>query len=92
MPLLKNVPVVRLLVIAELALLAQRHVQRLEPEERVRLVVLLSHGRGMPASERTELRALVAKLDVPAFAGSAAGRLLPHRITSPVSSLLHRPT
>lgn len=76
MPGLKHLPVMRLLAIAELALLARTHIRQLAPEERRRLVVLTGRGRGMSASERKELSALLEKLDVYALLGPA-GRLLP---------------
>jgi len=84
-PGLKRLPVVRLLAIGELALVARRHLQHLDPAERQRLAGLVKRGRGMSADEREELRGLIAKLDARAFAGSAAQRLspvpLPKRLT-----------
>jgi hypothetical protein len=70
----------RLIAIAEVALLAQSHLRRLAPGERRRLVQLVRRGRGMSAPEREELRALIQKLDVRAFAGSAVSHLSPVRI------------
>lgn len=70
----------RLLALAEVALLAKKHLERLQPEERRRLIEIVRHGRGMSATERRELRALVGKLDVRAFAGTAAKRLAPVRM------------
>lgn len=84
-PGLKHLPVFKLLAIGELALVARRHLQHLDADQRRRLAQLVRRGRGMSPSEREELRALIAKLDARAFAGSAASRLsplpLPKRLT-----------
>ena len=78
-------PVVKLLAVAELALVARKHLQHLDATERRRLAELVRRGRGLSAAEREELRSLVLKLDVRAFAGSAVQRLspvgLPKRLT-----------
>jgi hypothetical protein len=80
-PLLKRVPVLRLLAIGEVAMLAHSHIVRLSPRERRRLVVLLRDARGRPqklsSSERDELEALIAKVEPKLFAASAAQRLSP---------------
>jgi hypothetical protein len=77
--------VFKLVAIAELALVARKHLQQLDATERRRLAELARHARGMSPAEREELRGLVAKLDARAFAGSAAERLsplhLPKRLT-----------
>ncbi len=84
-PVIKHLPVVRLLAIGELALVARRHMQHLDATERRRLAQLVRRGRGLTRPEREELRELVAKLDSRAFAGSAVQRLspvpLPKRLT-----------
>ena len=84
-PVLKHLPVVKLLAIGELALVARRHLQHLDATERRRLAQLVRRGRGLSVSEREELRGLVGKLDARAFAGSAVARLsplpLPKRLT-----------
>jgi hypothetical protein len=84
-PVLKHLPVVRLLAIGELALVARRHMQHLDPVQRRRLAQLVRRGRRLTPSEREELRGLVALLDTRAFAGSALQRLsplpLPRRLT-----------
>lgn len=79
-PGLRQIPVVRLLAVAELALVARKHLQHLDRPERRRLAELVRHPRGLSASEREELRTLVSKLDARAFAGSAAMRLSPVRL------------
>jgi hypothetical protein len=84
-PGLKRLPVLKLVAVAELALVARKHIQHLDATERGRLAELVRHARGMSPAEREELRGLVAKLDARAFAGSAAERLspvpLPKRLT-----------
>lgn len=85
LPFLRRVPVIKLLLIAELALVVRRHLQQLTPEERRRLAALVRRSRRLAAPEREELRALVAKLEPRAFAGSVADRVsplpLPRRFT-----------
>jgi hypothetical protein len=80
LPGVKHVPVVRLLAVAELALVAHRHLQHLDATERRRLAALVRHGRNLSPPEREELSALVLKLDARAFAGSAMQRLSPVRL------------
>jgi len=76
-PGLKRVPVLKVLAVAELAAIARRHFQHLEPAQRRRLAELLRRGRRLSSAEREELRSLVAALEARAFAGSAAQRLSP---------------
>jgi hypothetical protein len=87
-PGLRRLPVLKLLAIAEIAMLARDHLERLEPYERRRLVALLRAGRGRPShlspAERDELQELVAKAEPRLFAGQVADKLspvpLPNRI------------
>jgi hypothetical protein len=71
----------KLLVIAELGLLARDHMLRLTPGERRRLIKLISTARGRPSrlteAERDELSMLVIKLEPRVLAGEAVGRLSP---------------
>lgn len=81
-PVLRNVPVMRLLMLAEVVMLARDHIERLTPRERRRLVVLVRDGRGRPKQnlsprEREELEALIAKADPKLLASEAAQRLSP---------------
>jgi hypothetical protein len=84
-PGLRRLPVVKLIAVAELALVARKHMQHLDAAERRRLVELARRGRGMSPADREELRELASKLDARAFAGSAIQRLspigLPRRLT-----------
>ena len=87
-PGLRRLPVMRLLLLGQVALLARDHIERLTPAERRRLVVLLRHGRGRPSNlttrDRDELQALIAKAEPKLFAATAAETLspvpLPHRL------------
>jgi hypothetical protein len=80
-PVLKRLPVLRLLAAAEVALLARDHVQRLEPHERRRVLELVRIGRGRPSrltdAQRDELTELVAKADPRLFVGEAVEKLSP---------------
>jgi hypothetical protein len=80
-PGLRRIPILRLLVLAELVVIARDHVAKLSPAEWRRLVVLLRIGRGRPANlspaDRQELEALVAKAEPRLFVGQAVERLSP---------------
>ena len=57
----------RVLAVAQVALLARRHLQLLEPDERKRLASLVAKSKGRPrknlsANEREEMLRLVKKL------------------------------
>ena len=80
-PGLKRLPMLKLLAIAEIALLARDHVFRLEPRERRRLLELVRKSRGrrdiLADDERAELAALVAKAEPRRFIGMSADKLSP---------------
>lgn len=84
MPVLKRLPLVRLLAIGEIVLLAREHFEKLDLSERRRLVELVRRGRGrgrnLSPPERSELAALVAKADPRLFAGLVADKLSPVRL------------
>ena len=71
----------RLLLAAEIASLAYRHLVKLERDERRRVLVLAARSRGRPRSlspgERLELLRLVALLEPRLFLGTATRRLSP---------------
>jgi hypothetical protein len=75
---------VRVLALAEIALIARDHVTRLEPQERRRLVHLVRVGRGRPQRlterEREELRGLVAKAEPRLFVGEVAEKFSPVKL------------
>jgi hypothetical protein len=75
--LLRRMPMFRLLAIAQTALLARRHLQRLDAGDRRRLGELVRRGRGMTPAERDELRSLLAKLEPRAFAAMTANAFSP---------------
>jgi hypothetical protein len=80
-PLLRAIPVARLLAAAEIALMAHDHIAHLEPHERRRVVQLLRKGHGRPRNlsetERHELADLVAKIEPRLFVGHAAQKFSP---------------
>jgi len=76
-PVLKRLPLVRLLAIGEIVLLAREHFEKLDPSERRRLVELVRRGRNLSPPERSELAVLVAKADPRLFAGLVAEKLSP---------------
>jgi hypothetical protein len=71
----------KLLAVAEIGMLAHNHFRRLNPGDRRRLIELMRKAHGRPgnltASQRDELRDLVAKLEPRLLAGEAANRLSP---------------
>lgn len=80
-PGLRALPLVWLLAIAEIAVLARKHVTKLDGGERRRLVELMRAGggrrRNLSAANRQELGRLVAKMEPRLFAGLAAATLSP---------------
>ncbi|HEX3617497.1 MAG TPA: hypothetical protein VHU61_13210 [Solirubrobacteraceae bacterium] len=81
LPGLRRVPLARLVVLGELAMLAKIHFERLSPAERRRLVLLIRNAKGwpqnLPEREQRELKKLVAKVEPKAFANEAAERFSP---------------
>ena len=75
--MLRRLPFFKILTIAEVALLARRHLGRLDPADRRRLAALVRHGHHLAPDERRELRELVMKLEPRAFAVHAADRFSP---------------
>ena len=70
----------RILGIAQAALLVRRHLALLEPDERTRLAKLVAQSKGRPrrnltANDREELLRLVRKLEPGEFGRNAAGHL-----------------
>jgi hypothetical protein len=66
----------RVLAVAQVALLVRRHLQKLEPDERGRLASLVARSKGRPrknlsANEREELLRLVRKLEPGRFGRDA---------------------
>lgn len=66
----------RVLAVAQVALLARRHVQLLEADERSRLTKIVAKSKGRPrknlsANEREEMLRLVRKLEPGQFSRAA---------------------
>jgi hypothetical protein len=83
-PGLKQLPVMKLIAIAEIALIARRHLTQLDGDERRRLAAIVRKGRGrrsrLSEEERDELARLVAKAEPRLFAGEVADKLSPVRL------------
>jgi hypothetical protein len=70
----------RILAIAQVALLVRRHLQLLEPDERTRLAGLVRKSKGRPRTnlsenEREEMLRLVRKLEPSTLGRGAVGAL-----------------
>ena len=78
--LLKKMPLFRLIAVGETALLARRHLRRLDPGDRHRLLELVRKGRGMSAGQRDELRTILAKLGPREFAYATADAFSPVKL------------
>jgi hypothetical protein len=83
--MVKRLPLFKIIAIAQLALLAHRHISALTPLERRRLAELVRRPHRLGGHERRELRDLAMKLEPRAFAGAAADHMspfpLPKRVT-----------
>jgi hypothetical protein len=77
----RGVPVARLLLVAEVAIMAQRHLSKLDSAQRRRLFTLLVRARGWPrsltAEERREFLYLVARLEPRLLLGTTVKRFSP---------------
>src|SRR4051794_29699551 len=80
-PGLRRLPILKLLALAEIAILAREHLYRLDPAERRRLMQIVQTSRGrkgnLTSAERRELADLLSKMEPRTFAGTAADRLSP---------------
>jgi hypothetical protein len=70
----------QLLAAIQVAMLARRHLQALNPYERRRLIDLMRHAHRLSRPEREELRTLAGKLELRDFATGAAAKLSPVRV------------
>src|SRR5882757_6181778 len=74
-------PAARLLLVAEVLVVAQRHLSKLDPAQRRRLLTLLlrarRRGRSLTAAERREFLLLAARLEPRLLLGTAVRRLSP---------------
>jgi hypothetical protein len=84
LPVLRRVPAVRLLALAEVALLARDHALRLTPAERRRVLELVRIGRGrrrnLTVREQGELSRLIAKAEPRQLAGEAIDAVSPVKL------------
>ena len=74
---LRDLPWLRIVAIGQIALLARRHLTKLDAGERRHLADLVRRARSLTPDERNELKDLVAKLEPGVFAGAAAQRFSP---------------
>jgi hypothetical protein len=70
--MLRRMPFLKVLAIGQTALLARRHLKRLNAGDRRRLSELVRRGPRMDQRERKELRRLIGKLEPRAFAATTA--------------------
>jgi hypothetical protein len=73
----RRLPFLKILAIAQVALLVRRHMRGLDKTERRRLTELARKGTSLTAAERAELRSLVSKFETKAFVLGAADQLSP---------------
>ncbi|HSO98146.1 MAG TPA: hypothetical protein VLP43_04280 [Solirubrobacteraceae bacterium] len=94
-PGLRRLPVFQLLALAEVLLLAQRHVVRLTPSERRRVLELVRTGRGrrrnLTPLEHAELADLVEKAAPREFLAAAVHRVSPVPFPRPIIDFLVKP-
>jgi hypothetical protein len=81
LPGLRQIPLLKLLAIAEVLLMVRGHVAKLEPHERRRLAELVRLGRGrkrnLTARQQTELADLLEKAEARQLLGTAVHKLSP---------------
>jgi hypothetical protein len=77
---IKHLPFFKILAIAQVALLARRHLRGVSRADRQRLTELARRGTKLTPAERAELRALVGKFEPGAFAVGAANHISPVRL------------
>jgi hypothetical protein len=91
-PGLKMLPVVRLIMAAEVLVIGKHHFDRITPAERGQVIRLVSKAKGRPKNlseqEQIELTAIVQKLEPRLFLAEATDRISPVGVPSPVLSKL----
>jgi len=87
----RRLPFFKILAIAQIALLARRHLIGLTGAERRRLAELMRHSHHLSAPERRELRDLVMKLEPRVFAVTAADHMSPFPLPKRVLGGRRRP-
>jgi hypothetical protein len=73
----RKTPMFRLLALAQVGLLARRHLAALSGKERRRLIELGRRPHRLSAKERAELKDIAAKLEPRAFAEGAVRTVSP---------------
>jgi hypothetical protein len=91
-PGLQMLPVVRLLMAAEVLVMGKHHLDRLTAAERGQLIGLVSKAKGRPKNlseaEQAQLSAIVQKLEPRVFLAAATDRISPVGVPSPVLNKL----
>ncbi len=91
-PGLRMLPVVRLIMAAEVLSIGKHHFDRITPDERGQLVRLVAKAKGRPRNlspaEQVELNDIVKKLEPRLFLAEAADRMSPVGVPSPMLSKL----
>jgi hypothetical protein len=83
-PGVRHVPVLKLLLAAEIAMMAHDHLTQLSPKERRRLLELVRIGRGrrrnLSDEQREELTDLIAKMEPRLLFGQALNKVSPVKL------------
>lgn len=91
-PGLRMVPVVRLIMAAEVLLIGKHHLDELTPAERGQMIRLLGKAKGRPKNlseaEQLELTEIVRKLEPRLFLAEATDKVSPVGVPSPLLSKL----
>jgi hypothetical protein len=89
-PGLRALPMVRLIMAAEVLAIGKHHLDALTPAERSRMLRLLAQAKGRPknlsTAEQEELTAIVRKLEPRLFLAEAGDKLSPVGVPSPLRS------
>ncbi len=91
-PGLKMLPVVRLIMAAEILLIGKHHLDRISAAERGQLIGLVGKAKGRPKNlsreEQATLTEIVQKLEPRLFLAEATDRISPVGVPSPLLSKL----
>jgi hypothetical protein len=91
-PGLRMLPVVRLLMAAEVLVVGKHHLDRITPNERGQLIALLAKAKGRPKNlseeDQVVMAAIVEKLEPRLFLATATDKISPVGVPSPVLNKL----
>jgi hypothetical protein len=91
-PGLRMLPVVRLIMAAEVLVIGKHHLDRITPDERGQMLRLLAKAKGRPKNlseqDQIDLTKIVEKLEPRLFLAEATDRISPVGVPSPVLSKL----